>query len=147
MWDNILKDMNLYPVIFLIHPIFILYYERKDRLMEKRTLKKNYVAISNDYQQVVLVRSLSFSRSSRQKVFCKTSVPRNNSRKAPVSEPLFNKVADPQLATLLKTRPWHRCFPVAFAKFLRTPFLTEHLWLLSYQTAPMLTCEIGTTSP
>ena len=26
---------------------------------------------------------------------------------------------------------WHRCFPVNFAKFLRTPFLTEHLrWLL-----------------
>ena len=26
---------------------------------------------------------------------------------------------------------WHRCFPVSFAKFLRTPFLTEHLrWLL-----------------
>ena len=33
-------------------------------------------------------------------------------------------------ATLLKKRPWHRCFPVNFAKFLRTPFLTEHLqWL------------------
>ena len=26
-------------------------------------------------------------------------------------------------ATLLKTRLWHRCFPVNFAKFLRTPFL------------------------
>ena len=25
-------------------------------------------------------------------------------------------------ATLLKKRPWHRCFPVNFAKFLRTPF-------------------------
>ena len=26
---------------------------------------------------------------------------------------------------------WHRCFPVNFVKFLRTPFLTEHLrWLL-----------------
>ena len=26
---------------------------------------------------------------------------------------------------------WHRCFPVNFAKFLRTPFLTEHIrWLL-----------------
>ena len=34
-------------------------------------------------------------------------------------------------ATLLKKRLWHRCFPVNFAKFLRTPFLTEHLrWLL-----------------
>ena len=30
-----------------------------------------------------------------------------------------------------KKRPWHKCFPVNFVKFLRTPFLTEHLrWLL-----------------
>ena len=36
-----------------------------------------------------------------------------------------------RLATLLKKRLWQRCFPVNFAKFLRTPFLTEHLrWLL-----------------
>ena len=36
-------------------------------------------------------------------------------------------------ATLLKKRLWHRCFPVNFVKFLRTPFLTEHLpWLLLY---------------
>ena len=36
----------------------------------------------------------------------------------------FNKVAGlrPQ-ATLLKKRLWHRCFPVNFAKILRTPFL------------------------
>ena len=26
-----------------------------------------------------------------------------------------------------KKRLWHRCFPVNFAKFLRTPFVTEHL--------------------
>ena len=31
----------------------------------------------------------------------------------------------------LKKRPFHRCFLVNFAKFLRMPFLTEHLqWLL-----------------
>ena len=30
----------------------------------------------------------------------------------------------------LKKRLWHRCFPVNFAKFLRTHFLTEHLWWL-----------------
>ena len=36
-----------------------------------------------------------------------------------------------KLATLLKNRLWHRCFPVNFPKFLRTPFLTEHCqWLL-----------------
>ena len=33
-------------------------------------------------------------------------------------------------ATLLKKRLWHRCFSVNFAKFLRTPFLTKHLWQL-----------------
>ena len=33
-------------------------------------------------------------------------------------------------ATSLRKRLWHRCFPVNFAKFLRTLFLTEHLrWL------------------
>ena len=30
----------------------------------------------------------------------------------------------------IKKRPWHRCFPVNFAKFLGTPFLSEHFrWL------------------
>ena len=35
-------------------------------------------------------------------------------------------------ATFLKKRPWHSCFPVNLAKFLRTSSsLTEHLrWLL-----------------
>ena len=35
----------------------------------------------------------------------------------------FNKVAGLRPATLLKKSLWHRCFPVNFAKFLRTPFL------------------------
>ena len=32
--------------------------------------------------------------------------------------------------TLRKKRLWHRCFLVNFVKFLRTPFLTEHIWWL-----------------
>ena len=33
--------------------------------------------------------------------------------------------------SFLKKGLWHRCFPVSFTKFLRTPFLKEHLrWLL-----------------
>ena len=36
----------------------------------------------------------------------------------------FNKVRP---GTLLKRGLWHRCFPVNFAKFLRTPFFIEHL--------------------
>ena len=35
----------------------------------------------------------------------------------------FNKVGGLSPATLLKKRPWHRCFAVNFAKFLRAPFL------------------------
>ena len=43
----------------------------------------------------------------------------------------FNKVADLRPATLLKKRLWHRCFPVNFAKFGRTPFLQNSSgWLL-----------------
>ena len=38
----------------------------------------------------------------------------------------FNKKK--ALQFYLKKRLWHRCFPVNIGKFLRTPFLTEHLW-------------------
>ena len=37
---------------------------------------------------------------------------------------------DSRRATVLKNRLWHRCFPVNFAKFLRTPFTIEQLWWL-----------------
>ena len=48
-------------------------------------------------------------RSSRPEVFC----------------------TDLRPAVSLKKRLWHRCFPVNFVKFLRTPFFIEHLrWLL-----------------
>ena len=47
---------------------------------------------------------------------------------------LFGKVAFKIIslrpATLLKKRLWHKCFPVNFVKFLRTPFFTEQLWWL-----------------
>ena len=41
-----------------------------------------------------------------------------------------NKHNNLRPATLLKKEFWRRCFPVNFAKFLRTPFFTEHLWWL-----------------
>ena len=55
-------------------------------------------------------------------VFCKKMCCqkfRTIHRKTPVQETLFR----PQPATLFKNSLWHRCFPVNFAKFLRTPFL------------------------
>ena len=50
----------------------------------------------------------------------------------------------PEPATLFKKRLWHRCFPVNFAKFLRTPFLTEHLqWLLLSIAEPLISLSCG----
>ena len=40
------------------------------------------------------------------------------------------------LETLLKKKLWHRCFAVNIAKFLRTPFLTEHLQWQLLKVAP-----------
>ena len=65
---------------------------------------------------------------------CKKGVLRNfaNFTRKHLSQSLFlNKVAGLSPAILSKKRLWRRCFPVNFAKFLRTPFLTEHpRWLL-----------------
>ena len=46
-------------------------------------------------------------------------------RKTPGLESLFNKVASPQACNLIKKRLQHRCFPMKYAKFLRTPFLQK----------------------
>ena len=44
---------------------------------------------------------------------------------------LFNKVVGLKPWNVIKNRLQQRCFSVKFAKFLRTPFFTEHLrWLL-----------------
>ena len=65
---------------------------------------------------------------------------------------LFNKVAGPRPATLIKKRLWHRCFPVNFAKFLRTSFSIEHLgWLLlrdlqGLEVMQYLLCQVVLTS-
>ena len=73
------------------------------------------------------------NRSSRPENFYKKGVLRNFTKLT--GEHLcqglfFNKVAGLRPATRLEKRLWHRCFPVNFVKFLRTPFLKEHLWWL-----------------
>ena len=74
-------------------------------------------------------------RSSLQKVSCKKAVLKNFAKftgKHQCQWLFFNKVdIFNKPATLLKKRLWHRCFPVSFAKFLRTHFFKEQLlWLL-----------------
>ena len=73
-------------------------------------------------------------RSSRPEVFRQTGILKNLSKfteKHLCQSLFFNKVAGLMPATLSKMRFLHRCFPVNFVKFIRTPFFTEHLqWLL-----------------
>ena len=76
----------------------------------------------------------SIPRNSRPEMLCKKGVLRNFAKftgKHYCQSLFLNKVEDPRPATLLKKIPWHRRFPVTFAKFLRTTFFMEYLrWLL-----------------
>ena len=68
-------------------------------------------------------------RSSCPEVFHKKAVLRNFAKftgKYLCQRLFFNTVAgQARPATLIKKSLWHRCFPVNFAKFLRTPFLQK----------------------
>ena len=65
-------------------------------------------------------------RKSRPDVFCKKGILENFAKftgKHLCQSLFFNKVAMLRPANVLKMRLWHSCFPVNFAKFLRTPVL------------------------
>ena len=67
-------------------------------------------------------------RNSVKKVFLE--IPQNSQKNTCARVSFFNN-AGLGPATIIKKRLWHMRFPVNLAKFLRTPFLTEHLrWLL-----------------
>ena len=74
--------------------------------------------------------------SSRPQVFYKKGFPRNFAKLAGkhlCQSLFFNKVAGlgPQACNFINKETLAQVFPVNFAKFLRTPFFTEHLrWLL-----------------
>ena len=72
--------------------------------------------------------NLKLTRSSLTEVFCEKLVLENFAKFTGKHLSLSLRLRP---ATLLKKRPWYRCFPVNFAKFSRTPFYKEHLqWLL-----------------
>ena len=81
----------------------------------------------------VISQSLKYSitlKSSHQRCSMQKGVLRNFTKftgKHLCQSPFFNKVASLKPAISLKMRLWHRCFPVIFTKFLRTPFYIEHL--------------------
>ena len=68
-------------------------------------------------------------------MFCKQCILKKVAKflgkQAPMLQSLFNGVAGPEACGFIKERLQYRCFPVNFAKFLRTRFFTEQLqWLL-----------------
>ena len=68
---------------------------------------------------------------SVKKVFLEISQNSQENTCARISLLIKLQVTSATPATLLKKRHWRWRFPVNFAKFLRTPFATEHLrWLL-----------------
>ena len=102
-------------------------------------------------------------RSSRPGVFCKKGVLRNFTKftvkhlcqslffnkVAGLRQGLFfNKVAGLRPATVLKKRLRHRCFPVNFVKFLRTPFLnnTSGGYFWKHNVAMQTTAEFASNS-
>ena len=81
----------------------------------------NNIKVMNGFQKAVV------QRCSVKKVFLKVSQNSQENNCVRVSF-LIELQAGP--ATLLKKRHWHRCFPVNFAKFLRTPLFIKQLWSL-----------------
>ena len=82
-------------------------------MKRRKKIKPN---LDIEFGRVVLFTSSRITRSSPPEVFCEKGVLRN-----------FSKFTGKHL----RQRLWYRCFSVNFEKFLRTPFLTEHLrWLL-----------------
>ena len=75
----------------------------------KSSLNDYFVAFYNFHLQLfhlVIIRACNFSTTFRS----------------------IHQRCSARPATLLKKRLWHRCFPVNFVEFLKTPFLIEYLW-------------------
>ena len=83
---------------------------------------------------VVIADNRTGSEAATRGVILRKGVLGNSSKfsgKHKCQSLFFNKVAGLRPATLLKKRLWHRCFPVNFAKFLRTRFLQNtYGWVL-----------------
>ena len=93
------------------------------------------ILITYNLDTVLVFLYDSMFRNSRPKVFCKKDILKNFgkfTRKHLCQSLFFNKVAGLR----------HRRFPVNSAKFLRTPFLIEHLcWLLMFFVRNV-TCKV-----
>ena len=97
---------------------------KKSTLRFDKNFDKQFIIFYNvtaHYKNYFLFKPVEYyyfvSRSSHPEVSC-------------ASVSFFDKVAAIRPAILLKRRLWHRCFPVNFARFVRTPFFREQFWWL-----------------
>ena len=113
----------------LTHVNVALIYRRNQSVDMQKQL---CTSILQDSWQRRIQNTVKYTEAVVQ-VFCRKGIPRNFAKftgKRLCQSLFFNKVAGLKAAILLKKRLWHKCFPVNFAKFLRTPVFTEHLrWL------------------
>ena len=123
----IMKVCNTFIILFyFIYSLFVV-----DKSLKNVAMHKHAVQYTRNEAMPKGMLITSTIRSSRQEVFCEKGVPWNFTKftEKHLRQSLFlNKVTGLSPATLLKKRLWCRCFLVNFAKFIRTPFLTEHLW-------------------
>ena len=121
--------------IYIFQPVTV-FYHRPSRPSKSATRRK-FVSRNKLLKKNSCIKMLDQSQNAQKQSLA--DVLQNNYSekfrkfysKTPVLEPHFNKVAGLQVWSFIKKRLQHRCFPVKFATFLRTPFLKEHLyWLL-----------------
>ena len=70
---------------------------------------------------LILFREARAQRCSVEKVFCVLTNLQNSHENTCARASFLIKLQGLSPETLLKKRLWHRCFPVNFAIFLRTP--------------------------
>ena len=98
--------------------------------------KKTCVILTSwDLEKLMRTRTLKIVRSSlRRRCYFKKAALKNFCkihRKTPLLSLLFNNIVNLRHETLFKKRPQRRCFPLNFAKFLRTPiFYDTYEWQL-----------------
>ena len=101
------------------------------RVMNVKLINENnflIIAVSKRDEMRYSIKFFVFSfKSSRPEVFCEKlflEISQNS------QENICARVSFLIRVTFLKQILWHRYFPVSFLKFIRTPFLIEHLeWL------------------
>ena len=116
---SVIKNKLNFSKLCLFEKFYVLKSLNDPNLLNKKTEFANTCR----HQSKLL---LLIARSSHQWSSMKDGVLRNLAKfreKHLCQSLIFNKVAGPRSATLLKKRIWHRCFPLIFAKILRTPFL------------------------